>query len=197
MSANSDSCVLLFVKWPAPGKVKTRLAKQLGEMRAAEIYRNFVLDILDTLRNLDVSLMICFEPADALPELQNWLGRDYSYVVQSNGNLGKKMKNAFVQGFARAFSRLVLIGSDLPDLPADFFNLALSSLDTHDAVLGPSYDGGYYLIGFIKHAFLPEAFDNVAWGTDRVFAHTVRILKRHQTKLFVLPVGTTLTPSKT
>ena len=85
------------------------------------------------------------------------------------------------------FSKVALIGSDLPDLPADFLNLGLRALDTHQALLGPSDDGGYYLIGFSKDAFLPEAFDNIAWGTDRVFAHTVKILKRHRKKLYVLP----------
>jgi rSAM/selenodomain-associated transferase 1 len=187
MNPDSDSCVLLFVKYPAPGKVKTRLAKKLGAERAAQVYRNFVLDILDTLQRLDVKLRIFFEPADALDGLRQWLGEDYSYIVQSGGNLGKRMKNAFLYGFAEGFSRLVLIGSDLPDLPADFISLGLEALDTHDAVLGPSSDGGYYLIGFSKEDFLPEAFDNVAWGTDRVFAHTVKMFKRHRRRLYVLP----------
>ena len=76
---------------------------------------------------------------------------------------------------------------DLPDLPGDFIALGLEALDTHDAVLGPSSDGGYYLIGFSKQTFLPEAFDNIAWGTGRVFAHTVKMLKRHHRRIHALP----------
>lgn len=187
MSLDNESCVLLFVKYPAPGKVKSRLAGHLGATLAAEIYRNFVLDILDTLHKLDVNLRIFFEPAHSPSEFRQWLGEDCSYVVQSGGNLGKRMKNAFSYGFGEGFSRVVLIGSDLPDLPGDFIALGLEALDTHDAVLGPSSDGGYYLIGFSKQTFLPEAFDNIAWGTNRVFTHTVRMLKRHHRKLLALP----------
>jgi rSAM/selenodomain-associated transferase 1 len=187
MTQDSDSCILLFVKYPAPGKVKTRLAEQLGQRQAAELYKNFVLDLLDTLRSLTVNLRIFFEPAEALDDIRHWLGENHSYVLQSGDNLGQRMKNAFAYAFADGFSKGVLIGSDLPDLPADFLSLGLRTLDTRDAVLGPSSDGGYYLIGFSKEAFLPEAFENIAWGTDRVFAHTVRILKRHRRKLYVLP----------
>jgi rSAM/selenodomain-associated transferase 1 len=187
MSPSSDSCIILFAKYPAPGKVKTRLAKQLGPERAAQLYRNFVLDILDTLRTVDVTLRIFFEPPGALDEFRTWLGDDYRYVSQTGPALGQRMKNALVHTFAEGFSKAALIGSDLPDLSADFLNLGLRALDKHQALLGPSDDGGYYLIGFSKDAFLPEAFDNIAWGTDRVFTHTVKILKRHRRKLYVLP----------
>ncbi|MHC4664838.1 MAG: TIGR04282 family arsenosugar biosynthesis glycosyltransferase [Planctomycetota bacterium] len=187
MNDDNNSCVLFFVRYPVPGKVKTRLAEQLGPGQAAELYGNFVLDLLDTLRSLNVNLRIFFEPAEALDDIRHWLGENHSYVLQSGDNLGQRMKNAFAYAFADGFSKGVLIGSDLPDLPADFLCLGLRTLDTRDAVLGPSSDGGYYLIGFSRQAFLPEAFDNIAWGTDRVFAHTVRILKRHRRKIHVLP----------
>ncbi|MHC4362984.1 MAG: TIGR04282 family arsenosugar biosynthesis glycosyltransferase [Planctomycetota bacterium] len=187
MSPSSDNCILLFVKHPAPGRVKTRLAEQLGPGRAAALYENFVLDLLDTLRSLNVNLRIFFEPAEALNDIRHWLGENHSYVLQRGNNLGQRMKNAFAYAFADGCSKGVLIGSDLPDLPADFLSLGLRALDTGDAVLGPSSDGGYYLIGFSRETFLPEAFDNIAWGTDRVFAHTVKTLKRHRRKLYVLP----------
>ncbi|MHC4575232.1 MAG: DUF2064 domain-containing protein, partial [Planctomycetota bacterium] len=153
---------------PAPGTVKTRLAKKLGPERATEIYRNFVLDILDTLQTLNVSLRIFFEPPEAFddeiyrnfvldildtlqtlnvslriffepPEafddLRHWLGEDCSYVPQTGRDLGQKMKNSFLHAFAEGFSKVALIGSDLPDLPADFINLSLRALDTDDVVL--------------------------------------------------------------
>ncbi|HUW19171.1 MAG TPA: TIGR04282 family arsenosugar biosynthesis glycosyltransferase [Sedimentisphaerales bacterium] len=187
MSPDSNSCVLFFVKYPLPGRVKTRLAKKLGQDRAAELYRNSVLDILDTLQTLNVKLRIFFEPPDALDKCRHWLGKDHSYVLQIGPDLGQKMKNAFIHAFAEGFSKLVLIGSDLPDLPASFLNLSLEALDTHDTVIGPTSDGGYYLIGFSKQAFLPEVFEGIAWGTDRVFMHTLKILDRHEQKLYILP----------
>ncbi|MHC4617283.1 MAG: TIGR04282 family arsenosugar biosynthesis glycosyltransferase [Planctomycetota bacterium] len=187
MSPDNNSCVLFFVRYPAPGKVKTRLAKKIGRERAAEVYRNFVLDILDTLQTLNVNLRIFLEPPDAVDDFRHWLREDHTYVLQTGRDLGQKMKNAFIHAFAEGFSKLVLIGSDLPDLPADYLNLSLEALDTHDTVIGPTSDGGYYLIGFAKQAFLPEAFEDIAWGTDRVFMHTVKTLKRHGRKLYVLP----------
>jgi rSAM/selenodomain-associated transferase 1 len=187
MNPDGNSCILFFVKYPAPGTVKTRLAKKLGPERATEIYRNFVLDILDTLQTLNVSLRIFFEPPEAFDDLRHWLGEDWSYVPQTGRDLGQKMKNSFLHAFTEGFSKVALIGSDLPDLPADFINLSLRALDTDDVVLGPTGDGGYYLIGSSREAFLPEAFENIAWSTDRVFGHTVKILKRHGRKLYVLP----------
>jgi rSAM/selenodomain-associated transferase 1 len=187
MNGENNSCVLIFVKYPMVGQVKTRLAQQTGPEIAAEVYRNFVIDLLATLHNLNAPLRIFFEPADALQKFHQWLGTEYSYFPQSGGNLGEKIKNAFLHGFADNFSKLVLIGSDIPDLPPDFVNLSLGALDTHDAVIGPSSDGGYYLIGFSKEGFLPQTFENIAWSTDSVFEDTISTLKRHKTKVYLLP----------
>ncbi|MHC4575406.1 MAG: TIGR04282 family arsenosugar biosynthesis glycosyltransferase [Planctomycetota bacterium] len=132
-------------------------------------------------------LRIFFEPADALPNLRSWLGSHYSFVPQTGRDLGEKMKNAFIHGFAEGFSKLVLIGSDLPDLPADFLKQGLHALDTHDAVIGPSSDGGYYLIGFTKDAFLPKTFKNIPWGQTNVFQRTMNILEQHPKTTHILP----------
>ena len=187
MNPDNNSCVILFVKYPTPGRVKTRLAEQLGQKRAAEVYKNFVVDILATLANLNVNLKIFFEPADAQQRFQSWLGKEYSYIAQAGGDLGQKMKNAFQCVFADGFSRAVVIGSDSPDMPADFLDSSFTALDSHDAVIGPAADGGYYLIGFSGDSFLPEAFEQICWSTDRVFWQTINTLKKHRRKVHLLP----------
>ena len=187
MNPDNNSCVILFVKYPTPGRVKTRLAKQLGQKRAAEIYENFVVDILAVLEKLNVNLKIFFSPADTQQRFQSWLGKEYSYTAQAGGDLGQKMKNAFQCVFADGFSRAVIIGSDSPDLPADFLDSSFTALDSHDAVIGPAADGGYYLIGFSGESFLPEAFDRICWSTDSVFWQTIDTLKKHRRKVHLLP----------
>ncbi len=87
------------------------------------------------------------------------------------------MRNGFIDGFAMGYRRVVLIGSDIPDLPLKFIAEAFSALEEKDAVIGPAYDGGYYLIGFKKPTFVPEVFERVAWGTQTVFEATMKVLK--------------------
>lgn len=187
MSGVIENCVLFFVKYPAVGRVKTRLAKQLGRKTASDLYKNFVNDILAMLNNLNVSLKIFFAPPDTKKQIQQWLGEKYSYAPQIGQGLGQRMKNAFLQAFSEGFKSVIIIGSDSPDLPADFINRALSVLNTHDVVIGPSSDGGYYLIGFVRDAFLPEVFEEISWGSDSVFEQTINILKQHKQKLYLLP----------
>jgi rSAM/selenodomain-associated transferase 1 len=91
--------------------------------------------------------------------------------------LGDRMKNAFQWAFSRGHSRVILIGSDLPDLPAEIINDAFASLNNHDAAIGPALDGGYYLIGFRNDAFSPRIFDDIPWSTSAVFARTIEILR--------------------
>jgi hypothetical protein len=187
MNRDSKNCVLSFVKYPFPGRVKTRLARQLGANAAADLYRNFVTDILATLKSMDVNIKIAFAPFDSKNKFQQWLGKKYSYIPQIGRDLGQRMKNAFLQTFSGGFNSVIVIGSDSPDLPAEYLELAFYALDTNDVVIGPSSDGGYYLIGFTRETFLPEAFERISWSSDNVFVQTINILKQHRQSLFLLP----------
>ncbi len=187
MSKDSKSCILFFVKYPVAGRVKTRLAEQFGPEAACDLYKNFVVDTLATLDEFKVNFKIFFEPSDALERFWQWLGEGYSYSPQVGQELGRKMANAFLQAFDEGFGKVVIIGSDIPDLPAEYLELAFATLDTNDVVIGPSGDGGYYLIGFDRNTFLPEVFDGISWSSDSVFEQTVNILKRHERKSYLLP----------
>jgi len=187
MNEVMDNCVLFFVKYPVQDKVKTRLAAELGEEVVVELYKNFVLDTLSTIRRLNVPFRICFHPESAGDKMKGWLGEQYAYMAQEGSNLGQRMKNALAQTFKENFSRAILVGSDSPDLPAVFLMQALQSLESHHAVIGPSSDGGYYLIGFSKAHFLPDAFDGISWSTENVFQQTLDVLEGHSSNVHILP----------
>ena len=187
MDEKSKSCVLFFVKAPVEGAVKTRLAAQIGDADAMELYKCFVLDTLSCLERIGVDFQIHFFPEDRLPQISGWLGPGYRYMAQRGGDLGERMSSAFANAFADGLERVAIIGSDSPDLPTEFLAEALDELRASDAVIGPSSDGGYYLIGFQRNRFLVEAFDDISWGNDSVFEQTMNILQRCGRKVHLLP----------
>ncbi len=186
-STQDDRCVLLFVKYPTLGRVKTRLSVELGDVEAVSIYRNFIVDILSTLQRLERPFKIFFYPGSAREKLHEWLGTQYSYVPQRGQDLGERMKNAFSYAFRNNIRQAVIIGSDSPDLPADLVNRSFAAIDTHDAVIGPAGDGGYYLIGFSQTGFVPAAFEKISWSSNSVFEQTLSIMKQHRRKMYLLP----------
>jgi rSAM/selenodomain-associated transferase 1 len=99
-------------------------------------------------------------------------------MPQRGEDLGERMKNGFVEAFAMNFKRVVLIGSDIPGLPLEFIEEAFAFIREKDSVIGPSLDGGYYLIGFNDKKFSPGVFEGIPWSTGRVFEGTMKILER-------------------
>jgi rSAM/selenodomain-associated transferase 1 len=185
---NSDNALILFfIKYPEPGRVKTRLAASLSVEAAAELYRNFVLDTLIKLEASGLSFKICFYPEEKRKPLVAWLGAKHQYIPQMGKDLGERMKVALSRAFAEGHKQVILIGSDFPDLPSSFLREAVDALATHDAVMGPAKDGGYYLIGFRDESFLPRIFEDMAWGTKVVFDQTLSTLIDHQRRVHVLP----------
>ena len=187
MSKQSRNCIVLFVKSPTKGQVKTRLAVEIGEDAAARLYRCFVEDVLSTVEKLEVDLRLYFYPPEARRLFLQWLGEQQSYIPQRGNDLGERLKNAFANTFGQGFSKVVAIGSDSPDLPVSFLRQAFEELDFNDAVVGPSSDGGYYLIGFSADSFTREVFDGIAWSTSAVFKQTQRRLKSHGLSVHTLP----------
>lgn len=182
-----EQCLLLFIKYPEKGKVKTRLAKGLGQDFALSLYKSFVLDILETLSEYTHNLIICYHPQEAISSIKKWLGNKYFYISQNGENLGERMKNAFTSVFLKGCSKAVIIGSDIPQISINVINEAFSELNKCDAVIGPSYDGGYYLIGFKEKSFMPEIFKKINWGTEKVFTDSMKIFKTKKYNVHVLP----------
>jgi rSAM/selenodomain-associated transferase 1 len=181
-----ERCLLFLVKDPAHGPVKTRLARAIGEGTARALYENFIHDMLSQLEKADYPFFICVHPEDALERLKTLLGERHQYVPQRGDDLGQKMEYCINNAFSIGFRRVLLIGSDVPDLPGKIVTDAFRFLKTFDCVIGPSLDGGYYLIGFRRDSLLPEVFRGIEWGTDIVLKKTTDIVRRHHLRTQLL-----------
>lgn len=183
----NNQCILFFAKSPIKGQVKTRLSAEIGDDQAVELYKCFVEDLIALLEGLKLHFKCCFRPPDAKQVFIKWLGQKHCYIPQTGDNLGERLENAFRMTFEENFTKALVIGSDSPDLPADFLREALQALDTYDAVVGPCLDGGYYLIGFTKQSFVPQVFEGVSWSTPLVCGQTLNTLRKHKLKVYLLP----------
>ncbi len=171
MMKNTE-CILFYVKYPEPGKVKTRLAKGLGDERAVELYKRFIQDLNEMLSDIPQQVCVCYAPDKAEPYFRERLGNDFLYAPQQGIDLGERMKHSFQQAFQEGFERVAIVGSDSPDLSAQIVSQAFDELGRSDAVIGPALDGGYYLLGFRKERFFPDVFDDMSWSTSIVFDQT-------------------------
>jgi hypothetical protein len=172
-----NRCLIVFVKYPQPGQVKSRLANDFDSDFAALLYKAFVLDILECAMKGNWQLQVFFYPPEKETEIKKMFGNDHEYRPQRGADLGERMKKAFTDCFSEGFKSIVLIGSDFPDLPLKIIKGAFAALDSSsDAVIGPAADGGYYLIGFRHDTFLPAIFERLTWSTASVFLETLKIL---------------------
>lgn len=179
--------VIVFARYPEAGRVKTRLARSIGAENAVQLYRCFVEDTLGKTAGRSWRTEIHFTPEESYPDFQNWLGTDRVYVPQRGANLGERMMRAFEDCFDRGAERAVLIGADLPDLPGEFLGRGFEQLDEMDLVLGPSADGGYYLIGFAREGFEPAVFEGIEWGTGQVLMQTIARIHKSDKSAGLLP----------
>ena len=177
----STERLIVFVKAPRPGSVKTRLG--LGPEPECGAYKRLVEAVLSPLRAFK-EVELRFTPADAEREVQPWLREGWRASVQGEGDLGERLNRAFADAFASGAKRVAIIGSDCPYLRAEDIQSAWAELESCDVVLGPAEDGGYWLIGLRENQ--PELFANMAWSSNQVFGETVARAKRLGLKTFLL-----------
>jgi len=170
--SNPDA-ILVFVRAPEAGRVKTRLAAEIGAEAALRVYRRLAEHAVAEARALgpDVVVRVHYTPGAWGDAVRAWLGADAAYLPQGDGDLGARMRAAFEAAFAAGHPRVLIIGSDLPGLSADVLRRALWLLDAHPAVVGPAADGGYYLLGLRE--MIDGVFDGIAWSTERVLDATL------------------------
>ena len=171
--------LIIYSRYPEPGKTKTRMIPALGKEGAADLQREMTEHTLRTAKQLksDRNIDIEVHFAGGNEQLMSdWLGKDIDYVAQVTGDLGIKMQSSFQQAFDRDNQRVVIIGIDCPDINLKILNEAFNSLQQHELVLGVAKDGGYYLIGLNKT--IPQLFQNISWGTDIVLKQTKAIADR-------------------
>jgi uncharacterized protein len=184
---NIKRCLIMFAKYPEKGKVKTRLCGKWHEGIVARLYRSFIEDLLERLSGGDYHFRIAYHPVEKKIDFIRQFGNGISYMAQIGEDLGERMSGAFTRVFLEDFQTVIIIGSDSPDLPREIINEAFQSLEKNGAVMGPSCDGGYYLIGFRQDSFFPGAFEGIAWGTSHVFEKTIELLHNAGIDVHVLP----------
>lgn len=177
------SRLVVFLKAPRPGTVKTRLAEALGADAACAACRQLVEALLANLAPLP-RLELCFSPAEAVAEIKPWLRPGWLTCPQTPGDLGERLHAAFAEHFESDAQHVVIIGSDCPDVTATDIEDAWLALEGHDVVLGPALDGGYWLIGL--RAPQPGLFTAMPWSTDAVFAETIRRARESGLRVAVL-----------
>lgn len=175
----------IFAKFWQPGAVKTRLAAAIGDELASEIYRQSLATLLARFRTAADCRRLVFTPEDRRPEFAHIAGDHWQLQSQVGGDLGAKMQAFFAAAFAESADQVVLIGSDSPTLPHQFVEAAFANLNTNSVVLGPTPDGGYYLIGAARST--PPIFDGIAWSTREVWPQTVAKLRRADIRFAILP----------
>jgi len=174
--------LIIFVKNPILGKVKTRLAADIGNERALYIYQKLQEKTHDVTDSTEFIKWVFYTEKVEEDDLWN---QGYEKKVQQGFDLGERMTNAFEVGFTFGYRKICIIGSDCYELDTNVLKKAFNCLQSHDFVIGPAADGGYYLLGMNK--FHPEVFKNKAWSTDRVLPQTIKDIELTGRSYYLLP----------
>lgn len=177
-NSSSRNALIVFTREPEPGKTKTRLMPYFSPEQCAELHRCMIKDISREMKNADVSVVVAFTSDDAAEPafLRKTMGKDTLFIKQRGGDIGVRMQNAIDDVLSLGYDKVILIGTDIPEIKAETINTSLELLASDDIVLGPTADGGYYLIGMkVMH---PEAFNVKVFGVASVFDETVTSLKK-------------------
>jgi uncharacterized protein len=180
--------LIIFARLPRPGEVKTRLGKTMGMGRAAALYQELAertFTAADTVQAGAVNVYLFFEPPESRDEITRWINRPFAFVAQTGATLGERMRKAFEIAFADRASATIIIGTDIPELEAGIIEQAFNLLRGHDIVVGPSTDGGYYLLGM--NAPATDLFDGIAWSTGDVLSQTLRKARSMRLTYALLP----------
>lgn len=195
----SNNYLIIFIRYPETGKVKTRLSKSIGSESATTLYRLFVEAVLNrtsfntpssqkdhehsSSNDTRYETAVFFTPEEKRSNIKDWLGDKYRLYHQSGNDLGERMSNAFKKIYDVGAKKVVIIGSDTPTLKKRLIFQAFELLDKNDVVIGPTKDGGYYLLGlsFISNPFKKyqedEIFTEIEWSTEKVFNQTITKVK--------------------
>lgn len=173
MDSRGKSVLFIFVKNPEQGMVKTRLAADIGDDAALLVYNRLLEYTESVATKVDVHKQIWYSKEIVTDDL--WPDTVYEKCIQSGKNLGERMSRAFSENEKSGYGKQVIIGSDCAELKADHIEKAFAELEEHDVVLGPSEDGGYYLLGMRK--YIPELFSGMSWSTENLYRETLETIR--------------------
>ncbi|MCF4100839.1 TIGR04282 family arsenosugar biosynthesis glycosyltransferase [Gillisia sp. M10.2A] len=179
MITTSKELLLIFTRNPELGKVKSRLAKDVGEQTALDIYKFLLAHTLEITKDLNVAKEVHY--SEKIFEDDIWNSNIYLKCKQEGRDLGERMQHAFEEGFKNGYEKIIIIGSDMYDMDQTDIENAFKALDDKDFVLGPAEDGGYYLLGMKK--LNTKVFQRKEWGTATVLTDTLKNLGLNNTKL--------------
>lgn len=177
---NSNNLIITFTRNPELGKVKSRLAKSIGEASALDVYKLLLKHTESVLRDLDCDKAVYYSVKVRAHDI--WDSKIFQKHQQIGDDLGKRMYHAFENGFKNGYKKIIIVGSDLYDLNTKLIEVAFQELDNHDNVIGPAEDGGYYLLGM--KTLNKSIFNIKNWGSETVYKQTVSKLNRNS--LYVL-----------
>nr|WP_313790924.1 TIGR04282 family arsenosugar biosynthesis glycosyltransferase [Allomuricauda hymeniacidonis] len=174
MSPRNHNLLLIFTRNPELGKCKTRLAAKIGEEAALDVYKFLLNHTVSFTKELAAEKHVFY--SETIWENDIWDNSTYQKKLQEGPDLGSRMLNAFNEGFALGFEKIIIIGSDMYDLSQSDLENVFAQLDQHDYVVGPAEDGGYYLLGM--NQLNEKVFQNKAWGQETVLSDTLDDLKQ-------------------
>ncbi len=189
-----ENALIIFIKNPALGKVKTRIAQTMGDEKALEIYLELTKITRENvliLRGVERALFY----SDFYNHNDEWANNQFQKHVQMGVDLGERMFNAFAK-MLKTHKKAVIIGSDCPTLSAEIITLAFKKLDNNDFVVGPSTDGGYYLLGFDDQNLNDNLFKNMVWSTENVLSTTLKRIEALGKTVCLLPELTDIDEEK-
>lgn len=169
--------LIIFVRFPHPGKVKTRLATSIGNDNAARLYRLCTENIFKETKKLSDNVLryIFYADRDDKDNVMKWAGPVFHFMPQVEGDLGTRIEAAFNYVFRQGARKAIIVASDVPDLSAGIIRNAISALTDNDIVIGPTNDGGYYLLGM--NGIHSDLFRGVTWSTTKVYDETLGIVE--------------------
>lgn len=170
---NDQSLLIIFYKNPEIGKVKTRLAATIGDSKAFSIYLLLCQHTVSITEKLSVTKALYY--SDFIDLNDSWPNEKFQKFVQSGASLGERIENAFQSGFNAGYRSICIIGTDCLELTSNIITESFRRLLTHDLVIGPAHDGGYYLLGM--NYFYPYLFRNKNWSTSTVLSDTLHDAK--------------------
>lgn len=178
-------CLIIFAKEPQKGRVKTRLKGCLSETQCTNLYKAFLKDTITLSKSIRCDLkVLAYDLNCKSPNYLKKIAGSFRFYKQKGRDLGQRMHNAFKSIKGNSDLKSVIIGSDSPTLPVSFIEKAFRKLDKNDLVLGPTLDGGYYLIGLKKPCI--EIFKGIKWSSSQVLKDTVRNAKKLSKEISIL-----------
>jgi rSAM/selenodomain-associated transferase 1 len=173
ISGSKCNAVVLFVRNPAPGRVKTRLGHDIGYENACNFYQAMVKDILSNIVSINLPVYLFHDGINSNGLPQEWIDASYAVVAQQGDTIGERMAEAFNRLFSDNLQNVALLGSDIPSLDSQLLIAAFQSLESYDVAIVPAYDGGYCLIALRNIRHCQRFFQNIEWSTSLVTQATI------------------------